>query len=140
MKSKTKEKQSKNKKIKKNKKNKTNKKRIEEYKGGKPDKKKKENPQKKEKEKQGIRVEWKALNCSPAVKGQTVSEKSCLVPKVLQKIKEEYNKDHPIEPITSNDPVQIWQMLHRVNRHCRNEMCWLNIIDESNERRRIQEI
>ena len=92
-----------------------------------------------EKKQQHKTVGWKQLNCSPAVKGETVSETSCMVPAVLQRIKDEYNKDYPTQPITSTDPVQIWQELHRRLKECKHEKCWLKIIDDSNEKRAIKE-
>jgi len=84
-------------------------------------------------------VGWKQLNCSPAVKGETVSDTSCMVPPVLEKIKKEYNKDHPTQPITSTQPAQIWQDLHTRLNECRDEKCWLKIVDDSNEQTRLKE-
>jgi hypothetical protein len=85
------------------------------------------------------RVGWRQLNCSPAVKGETVSDKSCMVPAVLAKIKREYNKRNSANPITQEDPVGIWQELHKRLQHCNDEKCWLKIIDDSNDQHEIKD-
>jgi len=73
----------------------------------------------------------KPINCSPAVKGKTVSETSCLTPKILLDIKNKYNEDHPNEMILSKDPRIIWRELHnRLSKEgCKKEGCWLKELD-----------
>jgi hypothetical protein len=84
----------------------------------------------------------KPMNCSPVVDGKTPIKNSCLTPDILVKIKNEYNKDHPIERIESKDPIEIWNILNvrlKREKNCKKEKCWLNEIDDRKLRKEIEE-
>jgi hypothetical protein len=75
------------------------------------------------------------------VKNKTVNGNSCLTSNILLKIKEEYNKDHPENPITQTDNDEIWHELKdRLNSKCETEECWLNEIDDTILRKKIDEL
>jgi len=79
----------------------------------------------------------KRMNCSPAVKGKTIKNTSCLTPAILLKIKEEYNKDHPTTKIISKNPIEIWEELN-TKLKCQKEECWVNEIDDIQLREQIK--
>jgi len=80
------------------------------------------------------------MNCSPAVKGKSVNESSCLTPDILLQIKNKYNEDHSNERILSKDPREIWKELN--NRlsieGCKREDCWLKELDNETLRKQIE--
>lgn len=80
------------------------------------------------------------MNCSPEVKGKSVSENSCLTPDLLLKIKNKYNEDHPNNAIISKDPRIIWTDLNtRLSAEgCKKEDCWLKELDDENLRKNIE--
>jgi len=79
------------------------------------------------------------MNCSPAVKGKSVLENSCLTPDILLKIKNKYNEDHSSNPIISKDPREIWTELNnRLSAEgCKQEDCWLKELDDDTLRKQI---
>jgi len=81
------------------------------------------------------------INCSPAVKGKTVSEKSCLTLKILVDIKNKYNENHPNNRIISKDPREIWTELHNrlSTEGCKREDCWLKELDNKTLQKQIKE-
>jgi len=81
------------------------------------------------------------MNCSPAVKGKTVSETSCLTPKLLIDIKNKYNEDHPSDSILTKDPREIWFELHNrlLKEGCKKEDCWLKELGNSSLQKQIKE-
>jgi len=81
----------------------------------------------------------KKMNCSPMVAGKTPVHDSCLTVNILQKIKEEYNKDHLDNPILSTEPTELWQELHVRLNSCEKEECWLNQIKNKTLRQQIKE-
>jgi len=80
------------------------------------------------------------MNCSPAVKGKSVNESSCLTPDILLKIKNKYNEDHPNEKILTKDPRAIWKELNdRLSAEgCKRENCWLKELDDERLRKQIE--
>lgn len=84
--------------------------------------------------------EVKYMNCSPAVKGKSVSENSCLTPDILLKIKNKYNEDHQDKAILSKDPREIWTELNtRLSAEgCNKEDCWLKELDDDSLRKQIE--
>jgi len=80
------------------------------------------------------------MNCSPAVKGKSIDENSCLTPDLLLKIKNKYNEDHPDSFIVSKDPRIIWTDLNtRLSAEgCKKEDCWLKELDDDNLRKNIE--
>lgn len=86
----------------------------------------------------------KKLMCSPAANSKSVQKNStCFTPDVLLKIKQEFNKDFPQNPIVTNEVREIWQQLHDrlTSTKCKgkNESCWLSIIDDKNLAEQIKE-
>jgi len=81
------------------------------------------------------------INCSPAVKGKTVSTTSCLTPKLLIDIKNKYNEDHPSDSILTKDPREIWTELHNrlLKEGCKKEDCWLKELDNASLQKQIKE-
>ena len=89
-----------------------------------------------------ISHELKPMNCSPFVDGKTPIKQSCLTPDILVRIKNEYNKDHPLNMIMTNDIREIWTILNkRLSKEngCKKEKCWLKEITDSNLRKEIEE-
>ena len=80
----------------------------------------------------------KPLNCSPAVAGKTAMTGTCFTPNVLMDIKTNFNRIYPDKKIVSTDPREIWQKLHDDIVDCKDEVCWLNVIKDPNERNKIQ--
>jgi hypothetical protein len=80
------------------------------------------------------------MNCSPAVKGKSVNESSCLTPDILLKIKNKYNEDHPDTLILTKDPREIWKELNeRLSAEgCKKEDCWLKELDDESLRNQIE--
>ncbi len=74
------------------------------------------------------------MNCSPAVKGKTALENTCFTVSALNTIKDEYNKDHPGNKITTTDPATVWQELNQRLTKCSTEDCWLESIDNKSLR------
>jgi len=81
----------------------------------------------------------KKMNCSPMVAGKTAIKSSCLTPNILQKIKEEYNKDHLENPIVKTEPTELWYELHERLNSCDKEECWLNEIKDRELRKNIKD-
>lgn len=86
----------------------------------------------------------KKLMCSPAANNRSIQKNStCFTPDVLLKIKQEFNKDFPQNPIKTNEAREIWQQLHDrlTTTKCKgkNESCWLSIIDDKNLAEQIKE-
>ncbi len=77
------------------------------------------------------------MNCSPAVKGKTALENTCFTVSALNTIKDEYNKDHPGNKITTTDPATVWQELNQRLTKCSTEDCWLESIDNKSLRAKI---
>ena len=73
----------------------------------------------------------KIMNCHPAVVGDTVSRKSCYTKKVLNTIKNAYNKNNKGNKILSNGSEDIYNELNINLKNCRDESCWLNQTDIS---------
>lgn len=81
---------------------------------------------------------FKTMSCSPAVKGKTTNQYSCLPEDVLLKIRKEYNKDHPDKKITATNFKELWEMIkNRLHEdfQCKTEDCWLKIIDDEHVRK-----
>jgi len=87
------------------------------------------------------RKNFKKMNCSPVLKNKTVNSDSCLTSNILLKIKAEYNKDHPDNIIKQTDNNEIWHELKtRLGSKCETEECWLNEIDDTILRKKIDEL
>jgi hypothetical protein len=81
----------------------------------------------------------KQPTCSPAANNDSIKKgATCFTPEILLKIKSEFNKDYPKNPIKTNEVREIWQQLHDrlTGTKCRGktESCWLDIIDDKNMR------
>uniref|UniRef100_A0A6C0DRB8 Ubiquitin-like protease family profile domain-containing protein n=1 Tax=viral metagenome TaxID=1070528 RepID=A0A6C0DRB8_9ZZZZ len=98
------------------------------------------NNSKSRKRKQGGADEFATMNCSPLVETVgTINNKSCLTEDVINIIKAEYNKDHPKNPIRSNDKNELWYELKSRLTQCQREDCWLNEIDNKDVRHALDE-
>jgi hypothetical protein len=82
--------------------------------------------------------QFKLLNCSPAVEGETPVKDSCIPDDILIQIRNEYNKDHPGNEIVTTHLNEIWYELK--NRlKCKSEKCWLNELDNDELKRKLQQ-
>jgi len=84
----------------------------------------------------------KPLMCSPYGNEKSVQKgKTCFTAEVLLEIKKEYNKDHPENPIKTNEVRELWQELHNRLTKCKGkkETCWLGTIDNVELREKIKE-
>lgn len=79
----------------------------------------------------------KKMNCSPLVKGKTSIQDSCFTDDVLYKMKKSYNKYHPTNRISAKGPVKIWEELKHRMSQCSKEDCWLDIINDKDERKKL---
>ena len=79
---------------------------------------------------------FKSLNCSPCVKNKKVIKTSCMTQEVLEKIKDEYNKDHE-DQIIATRPALIWHEL-RMKLDCKDERCWIKEIDDPDLRTQVK--
>jgi hypothetical protein len=73
-----------------------------------------------------IKKTFKKMNCSPAVKGKTISRYTCYTPDALLKIRDAYNKAHPENKVRAKGMKQIWSQLRERLTDCEAEDCWLN--------------
>ena len=73
----------------------------------------------------GKKIKYIKENCAPKNKEETLPY-TCYTVKGLHKIKNIWNKKHPDNKITSNDPKKIWNNLrYAFNNTCDKESCWL---------------
>lgn len=79
----------------------------------------------------------KKMNCSPITMGKKAAKNTCYTMDVLKRIRDEYNKDHPSDVISTEDPIEIWNSLSDRLKHCDTEDCWLNEIDDATLRQQI---
>ena len=78
------------------------------------------------------------LVCGPLVnKKDKVAKDSCITKSVLMRLRNEFNKDHPDNPIMAIKPILIWHEFKMRLSHCADERCFLNEIDEPNEKQRL---
>jgi len=82
----------------------------------------------------------KPMNCNPAVEGKTVTKESCFTLDVLHKIRDAYNKSHPENRITINDPHLLWLELKSRLSSCEKEDCWLEQIHDKDLKEKIDEL
>jgi len=79
-------------------------------------------------------------NCSPVVKNKTPVKNSCLIPEILVKIKDEYNKSKPeSQKIKDTDYNTIWHQLKKRLVFCKKEKCWLNQIKNTELKNQIDQ-
>jgi hypothetical protein len=95
-------------------------------------------PTKKHNKKQGTR-KIKKLNCNPLVKKSKISNKSCMTPTVINKLKESWNTSHADSHITSTAPVKIWKELKHNLAVCEDEKCWLKTIKDEKVRSKLED-
>ena len=82
----------------------------------------------------------KKINCSPIVKGKTVNKDTCYTQDILFKIRDAYNEGHNLEEkITTNDPNEIWNILHDRLAMCEKEDCWLEELKDVQLKEKIDE-
>jgi hypothetical protein len=78
------------------------------------------------------------LVCSPLVKkSDKVAKDSCITKPVLMRLRNEFNKDHPENPITATRPILVWHEFKMRLSHCADERCFLNEIDEPSEKQKL---
>ena len=78
------------------------------------------------------------LVCGPLVnKKDKVAKDSCITKSVLMRLRNEFNKDHPDNLIMATRPILIWHEFKMRLSHCADERCFLNEIDEPNEKQRL---
>lgn len=92
------------------------------------------------------------MQCNPAIENDERighGTQSCLTPRVLYQIRDEYNKDHASDPIrvgssssSSKDLNALWYELRErlsSERKCSKEDCWLKEIDNQKLRKQIDD-
>jgi hypothetical protein len=79
----------------------------------------------------------KKMNCSPLVNGKSRINGSCFTDDVLYKLKKSYNQNYPNHKIKERLPVKIWIELQKRMSQCTKEDCWLNVIQNENERKKL---
>ena len=83
----------------------------------------------------------RTMNCSPIVKGKTVSENTCYTKDALMQIKDAYNKNHgPEDQIVETDPEKVYQILRSRLTQCKTEDCWLDQIKNYRARQQLDDI
>lgn len=78
----------------------------------------------------------KKPNCSPGTAGKTIHKNTCFTPEIMIKLKAAYNNKFPKEEhITTENPNEIWQMLHdTLGKHSekkckgKKENCWIDVL------------
>uniref|UniRef100_A0A6C0B818 Ubiquitin-like protease family profile domain-containing protein n=1 Tax=viral metagenome TaxID=1070528 RepID=A0A6C0B818_9ZZZZ len=83
---------------------------------------------------------FKSMNCHPIVKGKSPIKGSCFTVETLMKIKSAYNKHHPTEQITINDPHLLWLELKKRFATCSQEDCWLEKIHDNDLKEQIDKM
>jgi hypothetical protein len=82
----------------------------------------------------------KKINCSPIVKGKTINKDTCYTQDILFKIRDAYNEEHNLEEkITTNEPNEIWNILHERLAMCEKEDCWLEELKDVQLKEKIDE-
>ena len=70
--------------------------------------------------------EFRLLRCAPNVEGINAFSSTCYTKDAFDKLKDSWNLRNKNEPITSNNPKQIWDFLRgKLNGVCEHERCWL---------------
>ena len=83
----------------------------------------------------------KKLNCSPAVKDNTVNSSTCYTPEILVKIKNAYNESHSKDKyIPWSNPQEIWRTLNKRLVNCVKEDCWLSTIKDKHLSKQLEEV
>lgn len=79
---------------------------------------------------------FKKMNCSPYVRGKTVSNNTCYTDTILLQIKNAYNKDpkNANNKIQTNNPIVILEELKKRLLHvCNKEDCWLSLLSNKQQ-------
>jgi hypothetical protein len=82
---------------------------------------------------------FKKVNCSPEVEkdNQKISHDTCITPKILRIIQQQYNTTHPMHKITQKNPSKAWNELK--NRlQCDKDECFLNQIQNISVREELK--
>jgi hypothetical protein len=86
----------------------------------------------------------KELKCSPHSDDEKHSvdeSKTCYSNNSLEKLKAAWNARHSDEPITTNDPNEVWAFLRQqMSRVCKNEACWLRKLLISEDKGRYRDL
>jgi hypothetical protein len=78
------------------------------------------------------------MNCAPIVRGKTINNFSCFTKDIIIKLKDSYNKHHPSQPITETSPSKLWGILKQKMSYCSKESCWLDILDNPQDKKKIE--
>jgi hypothetical protein len=57
----------------------------------------------------------------------------------IAKLKDNYNQEHPLTKIKTNDTKKVYKLLKRKNSHCKTDMCWVNSIQNKRVQKEIKE-
>jgi hypothetical protein len=90
--------------------------------------------------KRGNRRTLKKMNCNPNIEGKTQLKDSCFTPDILMKIKSEFNRHHPENPIHNTDYIDLWKQLKYRLNHCDKEDCWLEQIKDVELKKQIDKM
>jgi len=95
----------------------------------------------KQRHKGGKNRTMKMMNCSPVIKTKLKKlgiKGSCLPTKSLLDIRDQYNVDHPNEPIETSDAVKLWHELKSRLTSCDSEYCWIKTIKNESHRKQLE--
>lgn len=74
----------------------------------------------------------KKINCAPVVEGKSIHENTCFTPEIMIQLKAAYNNKFPDDRIQSEQPNEIWKILHdKINQKTCNkktEICWIDTL------------
>jgi hypothetical protein len=85
----------------------------------------------------------KKENCSPYAKNKNQIKGSCFTNGNLVDLKQAFNKQHPDDLITSNNPKVIWKELADKTREeykCDRESCWVNKLTEGTNKTKLKSL
>lgn len=81
---------------------------------------------------------YKKTACSPLVnKSNKVAQDSCLTKSIMLRLKKDFNKNHPDNPILFTKPILIWRELKSRIGECIDDRCLLQEIDDHSLRNQI---
>ncbi len=72
----------------------------------------------------------KKLHCNPSNKSDLIIPHSCMKKSTIHIIKDAFNQHYPEKAIRTNRPKSIWNELHKKTDGCKQEHCWLDLIED----------
>jgi hypothetical protein len=90
----------------------------------------------------------KQMNCAPNTESKTIHKGTCFTPDIMIQLKASYNNQFPKKHITSENPAEIWKIMHeelssKPDAICgkKREDCWLDtLIKDEKMREKIEDL